>query len=135
MALLKDIRVLPLITLSPTVSTLWISLQSLHSALVRRKWPHPAHAQPDWFSGPKRPTGILHGACDFLNCISECHSGTICHTGNATKRHSVSANYDVSFHYSDVGNSEADKGYTWSNVDPVESPGKILCYKGVGKRL
>ncbi|XP_047672545.1 vitrin isoform X2 [Tachysurus fulvidraco] len=24
--------------------------------LARRKWTHPAYAQPDWFSGPRRPT-------------------------------------------------------------------------------
>ncbi|XP_053475120.1 vitrin isoform X2 [Ictalurus furcatus] len=47
-------------------------------ALVRRKWPHPVYAQPNWFSGPKRPT--------------------------------------------DVSNSEPDTGYTWSNVDTVDSP-------------
>ncbi|KAF7686806.1 hypothetical protein HF521_015199 [Silurus meridionalis] len=48
------------------------------SALVRRKYPHPANAQPDWFSGQRRPT--------------------------------------------DISNSEPDTGYTWSNVDPVDSP-------------
>ncbi|XP_060772870.1 vitrin isoform X3 [Neoarius graeffei] len=47
-------------------------------ALARRKWPHPAYAQPNWFSGPRRPT--------------------------------------------DVSNSETDTGYTWSNVDTVDSP-------------
>ncbi|XP_017317057.1 vitrin isoform X16 [Ictalurus punctatus] len=47
-------------------------------ALARRKWPHPVYAQPNWFSGPKRPT--------------------------------------------DVSNSEPDTGYTWSNVDTVDSP-------------
>ncbi|XP_026798929.3 vitrin isoform X7 [Pangasianodon hypophthalmus] len=48
------------------------------SALARRKWSHPAYAQPDWFSGLRRPT--------------------------------------------DVSNSEPDTGYTWSNVDTVDSP-------------
>ncbi|XP_026798924.3 vitrin isoform X1 [Pangasianodon hypophthalmus] len=47
-------------------------------ALARRKWSHPAYAQPDWFSGLRRPT--------------------------------------------DVSNSEPDTGYTWSNVDTVDSP-------------
>ncbi|XP_027030373.2 vitrin isoform X7 [Tachysurus fulvidraco] len=26
------------------------------AVLARRKWTHPAYAQPDWFSGPRRPT-------------------------------------------------------------------------------
>ncbi|TSP25435.1 Vitrin [Bagarius yarrelli] len=54
-----------------------ISTISLFSPYSEKNWPHPAYAQPDWFSGPRRPT--------------------------------------------DVSNSEPDSGYTWSNMDTVDS--------------
>lgn len=43
-------------------------------------------------------------------------------------RQSVVADFDVNSLYSDVSNSETDTGYTWSNVESVDSPGKRLCY-------
>lgn len=41
-------------------------------------------------------------------------------------RPSVVENYDVNFLYSDGSNSETDTGYTWSNAESVDSPGKIF---------
>lgn len=82
-----------------------------------------------WFKETNR---YLAWCLRFLNYviqyISECHSITVYYTENAIKRHSVVPYHDINSLCSDVSNSETGTGYTWSKVETVDSPGKILCH-------